>query len=684
MEDYKTIKTLANGPLGPIRLVQGKRDGAQFVMKTIPCSTKSEADSVLSKAKSLAKLKHPSVASYQDFFLEPSSPDSSVCVLTEYQLFGDLDKILRKRQKQHKAIDENMIKKWLGQMLEVLVYAHDKGVIHLALKPSNMFMTEDLNVVVADFRLTPLSAQPDDAATLASMAWTAPEVTQLQYDDRADIWSLGCVLLQLATCHLVDDETLLSSILTRLKSDPRVLEDLLQQVMVDPDEEEEEEDESKYSIELCALIRSMLRPSRDQRARAADLLQYPYMQECFELIGSTLVDTRRQSGKDLAEVEAAKGSAADIMQFVGEKKLDEVRIMAALKGFKRLFDSEKVVELNKDEKAFLMDALVGGGWNVEIATFVCHIALECLTGDPDPVFSTREFIEGLLQAMRLHVVDVSFLVVATRVLTILSVDEETSNIIGQTGGIQEILICWRCFPHVIGLGVVCCSGLSSLAFGVENAEIVAKEKVVYDVISALRNHGHLDGDLTASEEELVQVYSLVEHACTAILSLSMDKENVEYMVDESTMDLLIDVMLRYGNVARILKCATLAMASLAESDQDSALKFAHESGIPIVLIVRAYDNFKNDEEVVESICSLILELTEYKEVRAAMLQHPILGILKDVVTHFGESELMLRLTRDAIKRLIGEMDIQAKARTQSAKKARARRQSLSLVKHQDQ
>ena len=348
-----------------------------------------------------------------------------------------------------------------------------------------------------------------------------------------------------------------------------------------------------------------------------------------------------------------------------------------------MLETEEIDSLPSESKATILNILEKYGvTNVEIASSCCLVALEILSGDADEVFGTECFIGAVLSCIRANFGDVNFLVVATRVLTILSVDEDTSDAIGRLGGIQEILVGWRSFPHVISLAIICCSGLSSLAFGPKNSAIVSKEKVASDVISALRYHGHLETELAADEEELDQVLSLVEHACTALLSLSMDPDNVEYMAEKSVIDVLMDVLLRYGNVARIVKCATLAMASMAENDAESANRFCHESGIPIVLIVRAYDYFKRDDEVVESICSLILELTEYRQVCVAMLQHPILTMLKEVVQQNAENELLLRLTKHCITKLLGEKEASAQAkvpRTQSAKKARARRQSLCVA-----
>ncbi len=44
-----------------------------------------------------------------------------------------------------------MLKKWLGQMIEALVFVHGKKVIHRDLKPSNIFMTSSLDIALGDF-----------------------------------------------------------------------------------------------------------------------------------------------------------------------------------------------------------------------------------------------------------------------------------------------------------------------------------------------------------------------------------------------------------------------------------------------------------------------------------------------------------------------------------------------------
>ena len=40
--------------------------------------------------------------------------------------------------------------------------------------------------------------------TVGSVNWMAPEVFERPYDERSDVWSFGCIMLEIATCSLLD------------------------------------------------------------------------------------------------------------------------------------------------------------------------------------------------------------------------------------------------------------------------------------------------------------------------------------------------------------------------------------------------------------------------------------------------------------------------------------------------
>jgi serine/threonine-protein kinase len=89
-----------------------------------------------------------------------------------------------------------------GQVLEVLSFAHQEGVIHRDIKPENLLWIEkSRKVMVADFGLAAVYHTVYDeekAFILGSPLYVSPEQARGEaVDGRADLFSFGCVLLEL-------------------------------------------------------------------------------------------------------------------------------------------------------------------------------------------------------------------------------------------------------------------------------------------------------------------------------------------------------------------------------------------------------------------------------------------------------------------------------------------------------
>lgn len=88
------------------------------------------------------------------------------------------------------------------QVLEVLAYAHAEGVIHRDVKPENILWVErQRKVLVADFGLAAVyhtSYEEEKAFILGSPLYVSPEQARGEaVDGRADLFSFGCVLLEM-------------------------------------------------------------------------------------------------------------------------------------------------------------------------------------------------------------------------------------------------------------------------------------------------------------------------------------------------------------------------------------------------------------------------------------------------------------------------------------------------------
>jgi tRNA A-37 threonylcarbamoyl transferase component Bud32 len=118
-----------------------------------------------------------------------------IWTVMEYCDGGTLKDLLRV------TLDENHIAYVLRELLEALKYLHERNRIHRDLKSDNILLNVNGDVKLADLGLS--TEVGDESAMETSIAgsryWLAPEMIRGEgYNVKADIWSLGCVALEMA------------------------------------------------------------------------------------------------------------------------------------------------------------------------------------------------------------------------------------------------------------------------------------------------------------------------------------------------------------------------------------------------------------------------------------------------------------------------------------------------------
>ncbi|GAA3630832.1 hypothetical protein GCM10023079_21930 [Streptomyces chitinivorans] len=95
------------------------------------------------------------------------------------------------------------------QMADALAYTHDRGIVHRDLKPANVMRTADGTVKICDFGIARFdrgTAPPSGSAgtnggfPMGTPHYMSPEqIAGAHLDHRSDLYSLGCVLYEMAT-----------------------------------------------------------------------------------------------------------------------------------------------------------------------------------------------------------------------------------------------------------------------------------------------------------------------------------------------------------------------------------------------------------------------------------------------------------------------------------------------------
>lgn len=206
MDKYTKLAKIGKGSFGCAYLVTRKSDpqAKKYVIKEIRMDPRDQ-QSALREAKLLSALDHPNIIACKESFLVPPPAGGAqqvLCIVTEYADGGDLRKKLEQQIARHARLKEQEILDLFVQICLALKHLHDRKIIHRDIKPENIFLMQSNVVKLGDFGVaTVLSNTLACAETMTGTPYyTSPEICMgKRYNHKTDIWSLGCVLYELAT-----------------------------------------------------------------------------------------------------------------------------------------------------------------------------------------------------------------------------------------------------------------------------------------------------------------------------------------------------------------------------------------------------------------------------------------------------------------------------------------------------
>eukprot|EP00644_Phytophthora_capsici_P014174 jgi/Phyca11/99459/e_gw1.3.107.1 len=205
MDKYVKVRKIGQGSFGCAYLATRKSDPnkQQLVIKEIQLDPRDQADAQR-EARLLAALDHPNIIACKERRRHPSV----LCIVTEFADGGDLSEEIERRTKRRAYFNPDELLGLFVQVCLALKHLHDRKILHRDIKPANIFLTKSGVVKVGDLGVaTVLSHTLACAQTsIGTPYYTAPEICLgKRYNAKADIWSLGCVLFEMATfLHVFD------------------------------------------------------------------------------------------------------------------------------------------------------------------------------------------------------------------------------------------------------------------------------------------------------------------------------------------------------------------------------------------------------------------------------------------------------------------------------------------------
>lgn len=273
MGRYSLVDKLGQGSMGVVYKAYDEMLDRYVALKTMVSDM--TADTELRKrfyqeARLAAKINHPYIITVYDL----GEVDGQLYIAMELLEGQDLKTYL----KDGPPLSMEQKVEWMLQLAEAFSFAHEEGIIHRDIKPGNIHIRENNDLVVMDFGIARAASSDITraGAIIGTPEYISPEqILAIKVDHRADIFSLGLVFYEIltrthpfrstnlpATIHKVLNEKPTPPIQLDAQI-PKRLSDLVLKAM---------EKETSHRFQNCKEILQELLDCREEFARQARTL----------------------------------------------------------------------------------------------------------------------------------------------------------------------------------------------------------------------------------------------------------------------------------------------------------------------------------------------------------------------------------------------------------------------------
>ncbi len=196
---YEMIEELGKGSMGVVYRAhdpQIDRTLALKVLREDRVTSEAFVQRFLKEARAIGRLSHPNIVTVYDV----GEDHGTVFIAMELLEGTPLNRVAQERD-----FSAEEIVRLGSQMAETLGYAHQKGIVHRDVKPSNILLLPNGQIKITDFGIAHIEdpsalVQTQAGEILGTPAYMSPEqVLARPVDGRSDLFSLGIILYELST-----------------------------------------------------------------------------------------------------------------------------------------------------------------------------------------------------------------------------------------------------------------------------------------------------------------------------------------------------------------------------------------------------------------------------------------------------------------------------------------------------
>jgi serine/threonine protein kinase len=196
---YEVESVVGSGGIGILYRARQLRLNRPVALKVVDPETAAEPvvrERLRREARTVASLDHPTVVP----LYEAGEEDGTVYIVTRWIDGTELGELIRRDS----PIRPTRAARFAAQIASALEVAHEKGLVHRDVKPSNVLVTSEDHVYLTDFGLTKRAGSASGFTgaqqMLGTIDYDAPEqIEGGESDARGDVYGLACVLYETLT-----------------------------------------------------------------------------------------------------------------------------------------------------------------------------------------------------------------------------------------------------------------------------------------------------------------------------------------------------------------------------------------------------------------------------------------------------------------------------------------------------
>ncbi|GLV35155.1 Sak kinase [Carabus blaptoides fortunei] len=215
IEDYEVLDLLGKGGFASVYRAKCLKTGLEVAIKMIDKKIMQAARMVERVRQEVAihsRLKHPAVLELFTFFENVNY----VYLVLELCHNGELQRYFKNSNKVLSELEASHI---MRQVVEGLRYLHSHNILHRDISLSNLLLSKNMQIKIADFGLATQLSRPDEKhlTMCGTPNYISPEVaSRSSHGLEVDVWGLGCMLYTLLVGRPPFDTSEVKSTLTRV------------------------------------------------------------------------------------------------------------------------------------------------------------------------------------------------------------------------------------------------------------------------------------------------------------------------------------------------------------------------------------------------------------------------------------------------------------------------------------